>query len=535
MKPFSIAESLIESAKKAFIAGDLAVAERFCRAVIAAAPKLAVPWILLGDIELERRRPDAALAWADKAIALEPRNAYGYLLRCRTLMAYSRPMEAFETARAGVRIRECPAAALDEFGTIFSQLGRYDQAIDCFKRAIAADPSREKYVYNLAVAERVTGDLTSAETHFDQVIARNRHFYDAYLLRADLRKQTADRNHIARMEAMIPVEPRDMNGEIALRFALAKECEDIGECRRGFRHLERGAELKRRSLRYDIGGDVDVIDRLIKGQTAASLSAAQARSDRAMLTRDAPIFIVGLPRSGTTLLERVVNSHAAVAAGGELRALPHEVTRAALRAGMTRGGDWIERMTEIDFAALGAAYSHIARETGIPAGKRLTDKYPSNYLYCGVISVAFPNARIIVLKRRPMDSCYALYKQLFVGDAYPYSYDLNELAQYYAAFCRLTAHWRSTVPQRQLLEVSYENLVADFQGEARRIMAFLDLPWQDEILRFYESTAPVTTASAVQVRQPIYASSIGKWRGYEAELEPLRARLTELMPGEYLG
>ena len=535
MKPFSIAESTIESAKKAFIAGDLAAAERLCRAVIAAAPALAVPWILLGDIALERRKPDSALVWADKAIALEPRNPFGYLLRCRTLMVYSRLRDAFETARAGVRIRECPPAALDEFGTIFSQLGRYDQVIDCFKRAIAADPTRERYVYNLAVAERMSGDLEAAEIHFDQVVARNRHFYDAYLMRADLRKQTKDRNHIAEMEALLTAGPRDANGEIAVRFALAKECEDIGDYPRGFRHLERGADLKRRALRYDIGVNVDIVDRLIQGQTRAFLDAAAGRFDPQALTRDDPIFIVGLPRSGTTLLERIVNSHPAVAAGGELTTLPHELTRAALHAGMTQPGEWVERMAEIDFAALGAAYSRIARETGIPDGKRLTDKYPSNYLYCGVIRAAFPNARIIVLERRPMDSCYALYKQLFVGSAYPYSYDLNELAQYYAAFRRLIAHWRSAIPERQLIEVSYENIVADFEGQARRVMAFLDLPWRDEILRFHESAAPVKTASAVQVRQPIYASSIGKWRNYEAELEPLRARLAELMPGVDLG
>jgi hypothetical protein len=134
-----------------------------------------------------------------------------------------------------------------------------------------------------------------------------------------------------------------------------------------------------------------------------------------------------------------------------------------------------------------------------------------------------------------MDSCFALYKQLFANNVYPYSYDLDDLAQYYAAYGKLISHWRQALPSGIFMEVSYEDLVADLEGQSRRLLAFLDLPWDDQVLRFHESTAPATTASAVQVRQPIYASSVGKWRNYEEQLEPLRARLAELIPGEDLG
>jgi len=399
-----------------------------------------------------------------------------------------------------------------------------------FQRAVTAEPNNEGYRFNLAVAERTFGNLDVSERYCDEVIAKNPHFYDAYFIRADLRKQTKDNNHVAQMESLLADDIRNARGEIMVRFALGKECEDLGDYERGFRHLKAGADLKRRTIKYDIKGNLAVMNRIIKAQTREVLDAVAARPTSDGPARDNPIFIVGLPRSGTTLIERIINSHSQIAAGGELSTLPNELTRAARNAGMTRGGEWVEHLNALDMSYIGRAYSRVTRETGIPDHLRLTDKYPANYLYCGVIRATFPNARIVALKRRPMDSCYALYKQLFADQVFPYSYDFEELAQYYAAFRQLIAHWHAALPDHQFLEVSYEDIVADFEGQSHRIMEFLGLPWEEPILRFHESDDPVTTASAVQVRQPIYASSVGKWRHYAEELAPLRAKLEELLP-----
>jgi tetratricopeptide (TPR) repeat protein len=526
------AEELLDAAKKAFISKDMGEAERLCRAAIKTAPAMGGPWIVLGDIELRQRRPDTALIWADKAIALEPGNPYGYLVRCKSLVAISRLKEAFETAEAAIQLKNCPPPALDAFGLIFSQLGRHPYVLDCFRRAAEGDPRNEVYLFNLAVAERTFGKMELSEQHCDQVIARNPNLYDAYFIRADLRKQTSDRNHVEQMEALAARGISNPRGEALVRFALAKECEDLADYRRGFRHLKTGADLQRANMKYNIRGNLAVIDRLIKAHTREALDAAASRPSPGGLTRDDPIFIVGLPRSGTTLVERIVTGHSQVTAAGEISTMPNELTRAAQKAGITRGGEWVERLDALDLPAVGHAYSRVARETGIPDDKRLTDKYPANYLYCGAIRAIFPNARIIALKRRPMDSCYAFYKQLFAEGVYPYSYDFDELAQYYAAYRRLIAHWHTALPAEQFLEVSYEGIVGDFEGQSRRIMKFLGLPWEDGILKFHESTAPVGTASAAQVRQPIYASSVGKWRNYAEELEPLRAKLAELLPPE---
>ncbi len=529
------ANAMLDSAKRAFVAADLAGAERICRSIIAASPKLAGPWIILADIELRRRRADAALVWADKAVALEPQNPYGYLVRSNCLVASARLKDAFEAAVAAVKTGNCPPAALNELGMIFNQLGRHTQTIDCFRRASAGDPTNIEYIYNLAAAERAFGQLEDSERHCDEVIARDPKFYHAHFIRSDLKRQTREKNHTVEMERLLAAGIPDPRGEIMLRFALAKEYEDIGDYARAFGHLRIGAAMKRKRLRFDIRGYVGVMNRVIRSQTREMLDAAAARTLSAGASQDDPIFVVGLPRSGTTLIERIVASHSRVVAGGELSTLSNELTRGAQSAGITKAGEWADRLDTIDAASVGNAYSRVARETGIPDDKRFTDKNPPNVLYCGMIRTALPNAKIITLKRRAMDSCYAMYKQFFQSDAFPYSYDFDDLAQYYAAFCRLTDHWRSALPEQRYLEVSYEDVVADLETQSRRIIDFLGLDWEDQVLRFHEQDGPVTTASAVQVRQPIYASSIGKWRNYATELEPLRARLAELLPGEDLG
>jgi tetratricopeptide (TPR) repeat protein len=516
----SISDAMFESAKKAFVANDMATAERLCRSIIAMSPRDARPWIILTDITLRQGHPKDALVWAEKAVALERRDPFAHLGKVKCLISLGRLNEALEAAESGVRIKGCPAVALDELGRTFSQLGRHRRSLEIIKMAVAAEPRNFLFLYNLAIAERTFGALEDAEQHCDQVIALNPDFHRAYFIRADLRKQTMARNHIAEMEALIGRGIRDAYGEVLVRFALAKECEDVGDDTRAFRYIKSGGDLHRRRLRYNVQDDVALINRLIANQTRPALEALSPGYEG-----DAPIFIVGLPRSGTTLVERIVAAHNEITAAGELGAFTTELMRATRTDIRIDPAAWIARFPSADTAALGAGYSRVARETGIPPGSRFTDKYPPNFLYCGAIHAALPKAKIIAIRRNPIDTCFALYKAHFAGGAYPYSYRLDELAEYYLAFRRLMEHWKATLPTDSLLEVAYEDIVGDLEGQSRQILAFLNLPWQDGVLKFHASSAPATTASAVQVRQPIYASSIGKWRRHADMLAPLHDRL----------
>ena len=529
------AETLLKAARSAFRAGDVAAAQELCRALLKTAPSLAEPWIILGNIELRHGSLETAGRLGDRAIALEPGNQFGWLLRCQALLRSGNPGHAFEMANRALATGNCPPTALNGFGAIFLELAKYSAALDLFARAVHGAPDNIGFLYNLAVAERACGCLEDAEHHFDQVIERNPAFHAAYVMRSGLRTQTTERNHVAEMEASIAAGLLHPEREIAIRFALGKECEDLGEYARAMNHLATGADVKRRRLQYDVKTDVMLIDSIVAAFGRERMDALMDGLAAADLTSDDPIFIVGLPRSGTTLVERIVAGHPAVIAAGELSVLPLELERAARRAGATRGEQWIERLSAIDWRSLGQSYSRLAREPGLPRDKRFIDKNPPNFLLCGVIRLVFPKAKIIALRRHPIDSCLALYRTLFDGAVYPYSYDLEDLADYYAAFRRLMLHWRETLPANFFLEVRYEDVVADLEGQSRRILSFLDLEWDQDVLRFHESSAPAPTASAAQVRRPIYSSSIESWRRYAEQLEPLRVRLSTLIPAEELG
>ena len=233
------------------------------------------------------------------------------------------------------------------------------------------------------------------------------------------------------------------------------------------------------------------------------------------------MFIVGLPRTGTTLVDRILSSHSEVASLGEISDLATAIVR--LAGPVKTRMELIEKSAEIDFVSLSKQYTKSTCERGLDAPV-LVDKTPANFLYLGIIARAMPDARIIHLKRHPLDACYAIYKTLF-RMGYPYSYRLDHLADYYIAYTKMMTHWHEVLPG-QILDLQYENLVRDTEAEARRLLEHCGLEWQDAVLSFHKNTSPSATASAAQVRRPVYSSSIGRWRDHADGLAPLIDRLT---------
>jgi tetratricopeptide (TPR) repeat protein len=429
-----------------------------------------------------------------------------------------RPREALAAAEQAEAIVGGATEALDALGAIFGLLGRHERAKNLLLRAVAARPDVPQYLFNLAATERMTGALVEAEAHCDAALARDPAYALVHYLRSDLRIQTAERNHVAEMEAIIAQGKLPPQSEVLLRFALAKECEDFERYDRAFRHVEAGCALQRRLIGPDRAPGVAEIERVIAAHTMDWLRSAPRG-----LTAAAPVFVAGLPRTGTTLVERIIASHPAMSSVGETGAFA-----AALRAtaGNGTGGN--------DPARRGAAYMEEAGALRREPGVRFVDKTLENYLYCGLIHAALPGAKIILVQRRPMDACWAMYKAHFQGK-FAFSYDQAELAEYYLAYRRLSAHWRATLPPHVLMEINYEDIVDDQEAVSRKLIDFVGLPWDDGVLRFHESPAPSATASAVQVRRPIYVSSIGKWRHHAGNLGPLRARLLRELPAAELG
>jgi len=406
------------------------------------------------------------------------------------------------------------AGLLQELGLRYTLLGLHIEAERCYARAVALRPDEPSALYNHATALTALGQLDDAEALLDRVIERAPRDGDAWYNRSTLRRQTPQRNHLAQIERQLARLPAGDPAEIPLCFALAKEREDLGEHAASFAALKRGADARRHRLQYRVEDDLDTMRRI-----AAAFDAGFFARDHAGHDDARPLFVVGLPRSGTTLVDRILASHGAVTSRGESTDFAQALVR--LIGAVRDKAELVHRSTRIDFAALGRAYC-----ATLPAGAavRIVDKTPNNALYLGAIVAALPQARIVHVRRDPMDNCYAMYKTLF-RMAYPFSYDLDDLARYWLGHAALMAHWRALLPADRMIEVDYEDLVMNQEAVSRRLIAHAGLEWQEACLHFERNASPTLTASAAQVRQPIYRSSIGQWRKYERELAPLRAHL----------
>jgi tetratricopeptide (TPR) repeat protein len=433
-----------------------------------------------------------------------------------------------------LRARECAAAATDRadadpilwdlIGTLYSRANDQPRALAAYDRALALAPEQPSFLFNRAAVRRFLGQLAEAEADYDRVIALRPTDFEAYKNRSDLRPQTRQRNHVAALRQLQTQGLADWRGAVQVHYALAKEYEDLGDYAACFEQLQYGSRLRRAHLRYDIATDLATVDWIIEAFPATASSGPGATgSDRA----SGPIFILGLPRSGSTLVERILGRHSMLHAAGELQSMALAIIEAVRRrSGATQVSrrELIEQSSRLDFDALGRDYLARARASGA-IGQCFLDKMPLNFLYCGLIRRALPQARIVHVQRHPMAACYAMFKTLF-EDAYPFSYDLSELGRYYLAYRRLMQHWTQAMPGG-IYELRYESMIEDQRGETQRLLAFCGLDWEDACAQFHENPEPSTTASAAQVRQPIYDSSVAQWRHYGEQLTDLRRLLME--------
>jgi tetratricopeptide (TPR) repeat protein len=463
-----------------------------------------------------------ALKSIDAVLATKPAAARHLTYRAQCLMALRRKSEARAAAAAAEAFAPADAFVRNAAGTVYSYANDHARALQSYDAALAHDPGNAQYLYNRAAVRRFLGDLAGAEQDYDRVIALRPNDYEAYKNRSDLRTQSTQRNHLRQLQTALSTPRLDWRGEVQLRYALAKEYEDLGAYAESFEMLRQGAAKQRQHLRYDVATDVATVEWIIDAFPIPHADAAPVHGGGA----DAPVFVLGLPRSGTTLVERILTSHTALTAAGELDCFALALVAAARRhTGRDRlpRQDLVACSAHLDFAALGQDYLRRARDE-VEAPGRFVDKMPLNYLYCGLIQRALPRAKIIHVTRHPMAACFAMYKALF-KDAYPFSYDLNEIARYYVAYRRLMDHWLKVLPGA-IYCVSYESLVADQMGESRKLLAFCGLEWQEACGRPHENRAASTTASAAQVRQPVYASSLTQWQRYAGQLAGLKAELT---------
>lgn len=401
-------------------------------------------------------------------------------------------------------------------GLLLTEVGRREEALEYYRKAAELQPDDARHYFNIATLQRTLGQLDEAEKNFTKTIELDAGDFEAYKLRSELRSWTADNNHIDELKRVLAANNSVGRGKANLCYAIAKESEDIEDWQGAFNYLEKGGRARRNSMRYDLSRDIETIAAIRETFSLDVFNDAKPGA-----SSEEPIFILGMPRTGTTLVERILSNHSEVFAAGELPNFAVELMkllRAEADNRQVARDDLVRLSAQIDFTALGSKYVQSTRPaTGhVP---RFVDKLPLNYLYAGLIHLSLPNAKIINVGRNPLDTCFAVYKTLF-ADAYPFSYDLEELARYYIAYHELMEHWNTVLPG-VIYRVDYEELVEDVENESRGVVDYCGLDWQPQCLKFYESGAASTTASAVQVRRPVYTSSVGRWQKFRRPLEPV--------------
>lgn len=490
------------------------------RALTSRHPSSTEAWSLLAWCALGLNRVTEALIAVDRAQAINGgRDPSIVLCRGICLQRLGRVGEAIELLHAIVVTRLSSGWEYGQLGDVLARLERYDLAATAYANAVAAEPADADLHYNRATVQRFVGDLAGAEISCSEALRLRPHDPDALYVRSGLSRQSRERNHVqelleARGKARMP---RDIS---SIEYALAKEYEDLGDFDAAFQAMTRAGAVRRAHMQYDVAHDEAIIDAIIQAFRPALLSSQQ----RSLCT-DEPIFIVGMPRTGTTLLERMLCNCPQIRRAGERADLGALVTALTRRRAGGRLSNALETVREsllIDHSELGRHYV-ASVNAGHESGSRFIDKFPLNYLYIGLIHLALPQACIVHMARDPMDTCLAIYKQRF-EDAHPYSYDLDDLGRYFIAYRKLMRHWRETLSDR-ILDVSYEGLVRDPESTAAKVLSHCGLTYLPAYASATAQDHAITTASAVQARRAVYTSSVGAWRNYERHLGPLFERL----------
>lgn len=381
--------------------------------------------------------------------------------------------------------------------------------------------------YSRALALRYLGRMEEATAEFERCIALQPHYAYAHWSLAHHQRAAAGASRTRRIRGAIAATDPEASAFPYLSYAMFKELDDAGQPEEAWPWLERGARAKRMTLAFSPEREQAAFARLRRSRPAVVESATASAASADLV----PVFIVGMPRSGTTLLDRILGNHSRATSAGELGDFAHAMAMATNRFPDAYPGlPDADALDADDYSAVGAQY--LARVRPLAGGARfLVDKNPMNFANAAYICAALPHARILCLRRSPLDACFSNLKELFSNDSYGYSYDQSEIAAHYHAFDALSAHWRATLGDRYL-EVSYERLVADPLPEARRAMDFCGMTGEEPCVDITRNTAPVSTASSSQVREPIHRRGVDAWRRYEDQLQPLRTALAAAADGD---
>ncbi len=478
-------------------------------------PGLADAHYNLANLYAELDSLDAAIVHYERSISLLPTSAEAHNNLANVLQKRGRHQEGIEHYKSAIRLKPTYVSAQRSLGDALQSQNQIDGAVVCYRAALAIEPGDATLLNRLASVLLIAGRLDEASRAYDTAIDIAPDNIGIQHNYAAVKPFTNGDRRLAALEELHAREDQLSDDQrIVLNFTLGKAYADLKDADLSFRHLEAGNRLKRRHVNYDERAALSLMHRIRDAFTKDLLRGKSSVGHDS----EAPVFVIGMPRSGTSLVEQILASHPCVFGAGEVDHFAI-ATSDVLRRKAGTYPDALAKMSDDDFRDLGKTYIERLSRDGT-AKDRIVDKLPANFLFVGLICLALPRARIIHVKRNAVDTCVSCYSLLFAEDQ-PFAYDLGEIGRYYRAYDSLMDHWRAVLPPGRMLEVEYEEIVKDLEGQARRLVAYCGVGWDKRCLAFHETKRAVNTASLVQVRKSIYAGSVGRSRFYGSRLMPL--------------
>ncbi len=498
--------------------GKFDIAIQFIKKAIQIIPNIPVCYSNLGIALKGLGRVDEAIANYKKAISINPDFADAHNNLGIALKSLGRLSETIASYKKAISINPDYADAHSNLSGTLRDLGRLDEAISSCQKAISINPDFAEAHCNLGNAFNELGRLEEAVASYKKAITINPDYVDALLFLSKTTKHHEHDDTTRTMEDFYFRASISSKQKIHFAFGLGKIYEDLNDYSKSFDFILEGNRLKRASYQYKIEEDIELFDKIKEVFSPVFFSNHPDVGN----PDETPIFILGIPRSGTSLVEQILASHSQVFGAGELKELSSMANNTCSKWTGKKYPECLSDISKKEYFALGSNYlENIKKHSDIK--RFITDKMPYNFQLIGLINLILPKAKVIHCERDPMDNCYSIYKNDFAGK-HKYAYDLNELGQYYNLYLDLMDHWRKIIPEF-IYDIRYEELVYDQEDQTRKLLNFCKLPWEESCLSFYKTKRRVATASSLQVRQPIYSDSVQLWKKYEKQLEPLRKAL----------
>ena len=487
---------------------NLTKSESLCKELLTIYPNVIILYNILGLILTDQKKIDEAIKCYEKGIKIKPDYAMIYNNLGIIYETKEDYIKAENYYKKSINLDNKISEPHNNLGNLYKFLNKYSDSINCYKNAIRLNPKFAASHYNLGIAYKTIGKFEDAKNSLKEAIKLNSFFCIAHRNLSELIKYTKSEDHFNILKELYSNPKINNVQKIELSFALGKAYDDVKDYDKAFHHYSNGNELRRKNINFSIEDEKSAFNN-IKKIFDHSIFTKFLKSG---FCDDTPIFILGMPRSGTTLVEQILSSHPSVFGGDELNFIPDLINKTSDFTVENISNINIKKLEEI-----GKKYINQVKKLSNNS-KRVTDKLPINFKWIGFIKLILPNSKIIHCTRNPKDNCLSIFKNYFVNPQLNFAYNLEEISEFYLLYIDLMKYWKRIFPNF-IIEAKYEKIIENPKKEIQSLVKACNLPWNDNCLKFYDNKRPIKTASDTQARKKIYKSSIDVWKNHENNLK----------------